>query len=469
MREIVHVQIGRCGNRIGKMFWKVIAAEHGLDQCGRYKPNTSELQKQRIDVYFAEGADERYVPRAVLLDFDCKNMHYVLSNSLFKPDNVVCGKSAINNNWAKGHYTEGADILEEALKIVRTEVEACDSVQVLLHRAIFLLSKLVKKINNYIYIINKGIQIVHAVGGGAGSGFGSLFALYMMEEYPNKILKSYTLMPSSEDNIVTQPYNAVLTIPYLIDCIQEVFCISNDAISRICSDKLKIVTNKEFYPEINHVISLCMSGITACLRFPGQLNAGLRKLLVNMVPFPRLHFFVPGYVPLQPGYKFARRKGKVRTLIQDMFKSESMFINCDPRNGQFLTAAAIFRGRISTKEVDESIHLLQNQYSSHYVEWIPHNIKTAICDIATYNTNISATSLSNTTAIQDVFKTLLDQFQEMFTRKAYLHSYINEGMEESDFLEAQNSLSSLISEYQQYQSAEAKTTFVEEFIPYVED
>ena len=41
-----------------------------------------------------------------------------------------------------------------------------------------------------------------------------------------------------------------------------------------------------------------MSGVTACLRFPGQLNADIRKLSVNMVPFPRLHFFIPGFAPL---------------------------------------------------------------------------------------------------------------------------------------------------------------------------
>ena len=41
-----------------------------------------------------------------------------------------------------------------------------------------------------------------------------------------------------------------------------------------------------------------MSGVTTCLRFPGQLNADLRKLAVNMVPFPRLHFFIPGFAPL---------------------------------------------------------------------------------------------------------------------------------------------------------------------------
>ena len=43
-----------------------------------------------------------------------------------------------------------------------------------------------------------------------------------------------------------------------------------------------------------------MSGVTTCLRFPGQLNADLRKLAVNMVPFPRLHFFMPGFAPLTP-------------------------------------------------------------------------------------------------------------------------------------------------------------------------
>ena len=43
---------------------------------------------------------------------------------------------------------------------------------------------------------------------------------------------------------------------------------------------------------------MAMSGVTTCLRFPGPLNADLRKLAVNMVPFPRLHFFMPSYAPL---------------------------------------------------------------------------------------------------------------------------------------------------------------------------
>ncbi len=53
-----------------------------------------------------------------------------------------------------------------------------------------------------------------------------------------------------------------------------------------------------FSGDLNHLVSATMSGVTTCLRFPGQLNSDLRKLAVNMVPFPRLHFFMPGFAPL---------------------------------------------------------------------------------------------------------------------------------------------------------------------------
>ena len=35
-----------------------------------------------------------------------------------------------------------------------------------------------------------------------------------------------------------------------------------------------------------------MANVTAGLRFPGEMNLGLRKQAVNLVPFPRLHFLM---------------------------------------------------------------------------------------------------------------------------------------------------------------------------------
>lgn len=61
-----------------------------------------------------------------------------------------------------------------------------------------------------------------------------------------------------------------------------------------------------------------MSGVTTCLRFPGQLNADLRKLAVNMVPFPRLHFFMPGFAPLSAKGAQAYRALTVSELTQQV-------------------------------------------------------------------------------------------------------------------------------------------------------
>ena len=65
-----------------------------------------------------------------------------------------------------------------------------------------------------------------------------------------------------------------------------------------------------------------MSGVTTCLRFPGQLNADLRKLAVNMVPFPRLHFFMPGFAPLTARGNMKYRAMTVPELTAQMFDAK---------------------------------------------------------------------------------------------------------------------------------------------------
>ena len=60
---------GQCGNQIGAKFWEVIADEHGIDPTGTYHGD-SDLQLERINVYFNEATGGRYVPRAVLMDLE---------------------------------------------------------------------------------------------------------------------------------------------------------------------------------------------------------------------------------------------------------------------------------------------------------------------------------------------------------------------------------------------------------------
>ena len=64
-------------------------------------------------------------------------------------------------------------------------------------------------------------------------------------------------------------------------------------------------------------------------------------------------------------------------------------------------------------------------------------------------------NIGNSTAIQEIFKRISEQFTAMFRRKAFLHWYTGEGMDEMEFTEAESNMNDLVSEYQQYQEATA--------------
>ncbi|XP_045456101.1 tubulin beta chain-like isoform X1 [Melitaea cinxia] len=429
MREIVHVQAGQCGNQIGSRFWEIISDEHGIDETGVYK-GVSPLQEERLNVYYNEASSGgKYVPRAVLVDLEPGTMDSIRGGpygQLFRPDNFVFGQSGAGNNWAKGHYTEGAELVDAVLDVIRKEAEGCDCLQ--------------------------GFQMTHSLGGGTGSGMGTLLLSKIREEYPDRIMNTFSVVPSPKvSEVVLEPYNATLSVHQLVENTDMSFCIDNEALYNICFRTLRL--NSPGYRDLNHLISLTMSGVTTCLRFPGQLNADLRKLAVNMVPFPRLHFFMPGFAPLTARNSFNYRAQTVPELMTQMFNPGNMMTACDPRHGRYLTVATMFRGHMSMKEVDDQILAIQNKNSSYFVEWIPNNLKVAVCDVPPRGLKMSATFIGNSTAIQEIFKRISEQFTAMFKRRAFLHWYTGEGMDEMEFTEAASNMADLISEYQQYQDA----------------
>ena len=91
--------------------------------------------------------------------------------------------------------------------------------------------------------------------------------------------------------------------------------------------------------------------MTAKRKLAGQLNSDLRKLAVNLIPFPRLHFFMVGFCPLTSRGSQQYRTLSVPELTQQMWDAKNMMCAADPRHGRYLTASALFRGRMSSKEV----------------------------------------------------------------------------------------------------------------------
>merc|ERR1712186_309426 len=300
-----------------------------------------------------------------------------------------------------------------------------------------------------------GFTLSHSLGGGTGSGMGTLLISKIREEYPDRVMCTYSVFPSPKvSDTVVEPYNAVLSIHQLIENTDMTYVIDNEALYDICFRTLKLTTPT--YGDLNHLVSAALSGVTCCLRFPGQLNSDLRKLAVNLVPFPRLHFFMVGFAPLTSRGSQQYRALTVPELTQQMFDAKNMICAADPRHGRYLTAAALFRGRMSTKEVDEQMLNVQNKNSSYFVEWIPNNIKASVCDIPPKGLKMAVAFAGNSTAIQEMFKRVAEYFTAMFRRKAFLHCYTGEGMDEMEFTEAESNMNDLVSEYQQYQDATAE-------------
>ncbi|KAJ2233323.1 Tubulin beta-4A chain [Coemansia sp. RSA 485] len=428
MREILTLQIGQCGNQIGLEFWKNIVQEHGIDNEGFYR-GSNPVQTERANVYFTEAPGGRHVPRVVAVDLEPGVLDGIRASplgNLFRPESMLCAQSGAGNNWAKGFYTEGAELLDSVLDIVRHDVEACD-----------LLS---------------GFQICHSIGGGTGSGLGSLMLQKIREEYPDRMLSTFTVMPSAAvSDTVVEPYNSVLALHHLIENADMTFCLDNEALSNICIDVLKI--KSPVHKDLNTLVAKVMSGVTTSLRFPGQLNADMRKLAVNMVPFPRLHFLMSGLAPLTSAATVGYRQITVPDLCQQMYGPQNMLVNCDPRHGRYLTCAAMFRGRVSVKECEDTVLAYADKHSSAFIEWIPNSTQIAVCDVPPAGMDIAATFLGNNTAIQESFRRIADQFSRIFRRKAFIHWFTDEGMDEMEFTEAESNINDLVNEYQQYQDA----------------
>jgi tubulin beta len=443
VREIIHVQVGQCGNQVGCAFFSAMFKEHCLNNDGKYsKPENEQTdadgdglpdELENIDVYFRGTTEERknakWIPRGVLVDLEPGTMDVIKASSIgpvFKPDNMVFGNNGAGNNWAKGHYTEGAELVESVLDRIRQEIEQCDSPQ--------------------------GFQIFHSLGGGTGSGMGTLLLLKIRDGYPDRITTTYSVFPSPKvSDTVVEPYNAVLSSHQLLENSDETFIIDNEALYNINHNILK---NKQpTYSELNGLIAQACCGVTASLRFPGKLNGDLRKLGVNLVPFPRLHFFLISQAPLLAGDQSSKVRITVQELTSQAYSARNFFSNVKPDDGKYLASSFCFRGNMTTNDVDENMDKLQNKQADDFVEWIPNNIKSSIVETPPVTSTMSATFIANTTALKGIFQRLATQFGAMYRRKAFLHWYKGEGMDEMEFQEADKNVRDLITEYQDKQDA----------------
>ncbi|KAH7097899.1 beta-tubulin [Auriculariales sp. MPI-PUGE-AT-0066] len=447
-REIISVQVGQAGNQVGEAFWRAVLAEHGLGTDGVYKGPGEIANACGAHTQPTHSGRPKFVPRSVQVDLEQGVVDRVRSSalgSLFRPDTFINGQSGAGNNWGKGYYTEGAEIADQILDALRGQAERTDALQ--------------------------GFQLIHSLGGGTGAGLGSLILGKLREEFPDRMLATYSILPSPKvSETVVEPYNCLLSIHQLVESSDLTVCLDNEALYDIAVRTLKNAAPN--FDDLNDLVAQVMCGTSTSLRFPGQLNGDLRKLAMNLIPFPRLHFLVPSYAPFVAKGSVAFQGTSVAELTQSLFDRKNMLVACEPRFGRYLTAATMFRGPISSREAESAVNQLQTKGSTAFVEWIPDNVSVTLCNVPPVGQRTAAVCLANTTSVQELFKRTHTQFAAMFKRHAYVHWYTAEGMDEMEFTEAESNTMDLIAEYQQYQDASAGDEAEEEYVEegsYVEE
>ena len=135
------------------------------------------------------------------------------------------------------------------------------------------------------------------------------------------------------------------------------------------------------------------------MRFPGLINGSLRKMAVNLTPFPMAHFLVPSHAPLLSPESLAYSSLTSDFLTSQAYSASNMMCEVDPRHGLYLSLSAAYRGSsLKTSSIEFNLLSLQNKGSSYFVSWYAYKSSYSLCSQPSLQNSNSLTLLGNTSA-----------------------------------------------------------------------
>lgn len=430
MREVISINIGQAGNQIGLSCWELYLLEHGILPDGTPSDNFQHTESQHT--FFAHTGNGKYVPRSIFIDLEPSVIDEIKTGpfrSLYHPEQMISGKEDAANNYARGHYTVGKEIINEVMQRCLKLSEQCGGLQ--------------------------GFLIFRSLGGGTGSGFTSLLMENLSTEFAKTSKLEFAVYPSPKiSTAVVEPYNSILTIHSTMEHSDCCFMFDNEAIYDICKKSLCVGMPR--YTNLNRLMAQVVSSTTASLRFQGSMNVDLNEFQTNLVPYPRIHFPLVAYAPLLSIDKAFHECSSVSALTNSCFETSNMMVKCEPKHGKYIASCMLYRGDVVSKDVNEAISTIKANRNITFVDWCPTGFKIGINNQPPTNVPDgdlakapkAVCMLSNTTAICEAFCRLNQKFDLMFKKRAFVHWYVGEGMEEGEFGEARQDLAMLEKDFE---------------------
>ena len=423
-KELLLLGVGQYGINSGSDFMDLMFSEHGIDPNGKINPLFETPNFNSI--FFQENKDKKYSPRSCFIDLEPESLNYVrrgYNGNSYDSRNLINGNSGSSNNWTIGHYgEESTKLIDNILDSVRKQVEKCDCLQ--------------------------GFLVFHSLEGGTGSGLGTLIQSKLREDYPDRVFSSMTHLPniSETPNSISGIYNTVLSMHQLIENLDLVHLCDNPSLTNIIKNERNIEDIN--YHHLNELTSYFLSTLTSSMRFGGDQNIDLRKFCVNLILFPRLHFFEP----LQYSHPFTKNiiDNEPYNIISNLFQKKNSFFGHHLDTFTSLTNSMIFRGNFSVPNIELEWSTYHNKNSSYFTEFINQPMIISQVYIPPPPMDFHSILSSNSSTLQKYMEKITKLFISHFKRKSFIYHYLNAGLDEMEFAEAEANLNDLISEYKMY-------------------
>ena len=458
-KDLLLVWIGQAGVNIAERFWSYAYETLGIPvpiKAGEIPSDIDKMLDKKLEMtefytdyeieearrmFFynllddkdrASNKQKKYIPRSIFIDLEAQPIRsfHERNSHIFPKDDFVYNTFGSHSMWARA-------------KRIGTNLKPyfLDRIQSLIQ---------MRAIQNL-----EGIVIIHATGGGAGSGLLDSVFEVLQDKFPKVPTLTFSIFPSRKlSGNVIEAYNTIYASNTLLANASASVMLDNDKIIDLVREKYQI--ESPTYEDINMIISRLIFSVIMQMAMPGAIiRADFNKIFTNLVPYKYMKFLMTSLAP----FKFDEfSQNTTEDLVEELTDDNNYMVDVNFGTGRYVSTMYFFMGKLGP-EVKTPLRIAKE--NMNFMPWIPTGMFIGITPREKMTLDgmpllRQGIALANNSAIRFVFHRIMDQFQVMFKKGAFMHHFRKENIEaEQELKQAAANITRMM---KFYEIAEKSTT-----------